>query len=139
MEQFAASNGIMTNGRCIALKSLFSLLISINTNCIVVWFSFVHGFLLVTVFNGFYCSDYRKKVTEYLCAGCFFLQTNFDFITSHFRRTFFIPFKRYVDMSLNSKRYFTSDRFSQSYGGLKFAIMVNLRQLSSDTFRAVNA
>ena len=28
---------------------------------------------------------FDKKVTEYLCSGCvFFLQTNFDFLTSHF-------------------------------------------------------
>ena len=39
---------------------------------------------------------FDKKVTEYLCSGgFFFLQTNFDFLTSHFWRNWLISFKRY--------------------------------------------
>ena len=37
------------------------------------------------------------------------------------------------------KLYFTCDHFSQSYGGLKIAILANLGQLTRDIFRAINA
>ena len=56
---------------------------------------------------------FDTKVTEYLCSGwVFFLQTNIDFLTSHFWRNFLIPFKRYCCPELNLKRYFTCDCFS---------------------------
>ena len=46
------------------------------------FFSFNSPFLIVTTFV--------TKVTEYLCSGeCFLLQTNFDFLTSHFWRNSF--------------------------------------------------
>ena len=35
-------------------------------------------------------------------------------------------------MGLNLKRYFTSDYFFYSYGGLKIAILANLGQLTRD-------
>ena len=42
-------------------------------------------------------------------------------------------------MSLNLKRYFTCNHFSQSNGGLKIANPANLGQLTGDIFSALNA
>ena len=45
---------------------------------------------------------FDTKVTEYLCSGCvFFLQTNFDFLTSHFDKIFLYQSKAIVVLSLN--------------------------------------
>ena len=52
---------------------------------------------------------------------------------------FLYPSKGIVVLISNLKRYFTSDHFSQSYGGLKIAILANLVQLTRDIFRAINA
>ena len=59
----------------------------------------------------------------------FFLQTKFDFLTSHFDGTFLYHLKGIVVLSLKLKRYFTCDLFSRSYGGSKIAILANLEQL----------
>ena len=42
-------------------------------------------------------------------------------------------------MNLNLERYFTCDRFSNCYGGLKIAILANLGQLTRDIIPAINA
>ena len=71
---------------------------------------------------------------------CFFLQTNFDFLTSHFDKVFVKNHsKAIVALSSNVKRYFTCDHFSLSYGGLKIAILANLGQMTRNIFRAINA
>ena len=42
----------------------------------------------------FFVPTFDTKVTEYLCSSwVFFLQTNFDFLTSNFWRNFFISFE----------------------------------------------
>ena len=81
------------------------------------------GTVIVPIFD--------TKVTEYLCSGwVFFLQTNFDFLTSLFLTDFFLYHsKSIVVLGLNLKRYFTCDYFLYSYEGLKVAILTNLGQL----------
>ena len=81
------------------------------------------GTVIVPIFD--------TKVTEYLCSGwVFFLQTNFDFLTSLFLTDFFLYHsKSIVVLGLNLKRYFTYDYFLYSYEGLKVAILTNLGQL----------
>ena len=65
-----------------------------------------------------------------LCSGwVFFLQTNFDFLTSHFDGIFFYHSKAIFVLSLSLKRYFTCDHFSESYEGLKIAILAILTNL----------
>ena len=50
---------------------------------------------------------FDTKVTENLCSGwVFFLQTNFDFLTSHFWWNFFISFKRYCCPELKLEKIF---------------------------------
>ena len=50
---------------------------------------------------------FDTKVTEYLCSGwVFFLQTNFDFLTSHFWRNFLISFKSYCCPELKFEKMF---------------------------------
>ena len=50
---------------------------------------------------------FNTKVTEYLCSGCvFFLQTNFDFLTSHFDGIFFISFKKFCCLELKFEKIF---------------------------------
>ena len=74
-----------------------------------------------------------------LCSGwVFFLQTSFDFLTSHFRRNFLLHSKGIDDLSLYLKRCFTYYRFFLSNGVLKIAILVNLGKLTRDTFRPIN-
>ena len=68
-----------------------------------------------------------------LGVGFFFLQTNFDFLTSHFDGIFLYHSKDIVVLSLNLKRYFTCDHFSWSYEGLKIAILVILSNLGQLT------
>ena len=69
-----------------------------------------------------YCSDFRYESNRMFVLGLgFFLQ------------------KGIVVLSLNFKSYFTCDHFSESYGGLKIAILANLGQLTRDIFGAINA
>ena len=58
----------------------------------------------------------------------FFLQTNFDFLTSHFDGIFLFHSKVIVVLSCNLRRYFTCDHFRYGYGGLNIAILSNLGQ-----------
>ena len=86
-----------------------------------------------------FCLDFCYESDGLFVLGVgFFLHTNFDFLTSHFERILLRPFKmcRCPDLL---KVYLTCDRFSQSYEGLNIAILVNLGQLTSDIFRAINA
>ena len=78
------------------------------------------------------------KVTKYLCSG-FFLQTKFEFSTSHFNRIFLHQSKSIVNLSLNLKDILPKIHFLLSYGGLKIAILANLGQLTRDIFRANKA
>ena len=57
------------------------------------------------VFN---CSDFRYESNGIfvLGLGFFFLQTKFDFLTSHFWRKFFISFKRYCCSELKLEKVF---------------------------------
>ena len=52
-----------------------------------------------------FVSTFDTKVTDNLCSGwVFFLQTNFDFLTSHFWRNFLISFKSLyaiIDLLIN--------------------------------------
>ena len=61
-----------------------------------------------------YCSDFRYESNGIfvLGVGFFFLQTNFDFLTSHFWQNFFYHSKSIVVLSLNLKKFFTCDHFS---------------------------
>ena len=70
----------------------------------------------------------------------FFLQTNFDFLTSHFGRNLFLSFERYCCVKHKFEKYITCvTLFFKSYGGLKIAILANLGQLTHDIVRATNA
>ena len=42
-------------------------------------------------------------------------------------------------LSINLKKYFICDHFPKSYGGLKVAILANLRKLTLDAFCAIYA
>ena len=67
-------------------------------------FSFFFSFF---PFCFIFVPTFDAKVTEYLCSGgFFFLQTNFDFLTSHFLRNFFISFKRYCCAELEFEKIF---------------------------------
>ena len=92
-------------------------------------------------FDYFYCSHFPvydffvpifdfTKETEYLRSGEVF----FYFLTSNFWQIFFISFKRHCWLVIKLKRYFTCDRFLQSYGCLKIAILFNLGQQTRDIF-----
>ena len=89
--------------------------------------------------NPSFCSDFRYE-SNGIFVLFFFLQANFDFLTSHFWRNFFkYHSKGIVVLSSNLKRYFTCDHSSWSYEGLKIAILAiltNLGQLTRDIFRA---
>ena len=55
----------------------------------------------------FIVPTFDTKVTEYLCSGWVFLfRQNFDFLTSHFWRNFFISFKRYCCPELKFETIF---------------------------------
>ena len=57
--------------------------------------------------SSFIVPTFDTKVTEYLCSGWFFfLQTSFDFLTSHFWRNFFKSVKRYCCLELKFERIF---------------------------------
>ena len=71
----------------------------------------------------------------------FFLQTTFDFLTSHFWQYLFISFESYCCPKLKFEKNFTHHDFLYSYGGLKIAILVslaNLGQLTRDIIYAIN-
>ena len=55
-----------------------------------------------------YCSDFRYESNGIfvLGVGFFFLETNFDFLTSHFRQNCFISFKRYCCLELKLEKVF---------------------------------
>ena len=93
---------------------------------------FIVPIFLLTIF----CSDFRFYESNGIFAlgWGFFLQTNFDFLTSNFWQIFFISFKTYCWLVIKLKRYFTCDRFLQSYGCLKIAILFNLGQQTRDIF-----
>ena len=47
--------------------------------------------VFIAVNGSLFVPSFDTKVTEYLCSGwAFFLQTNFDFLTSHFWQNFLI-------------------------------------------------
>ena len=57
--------------------------------------------------QSFIVPTFDTKVTEYFCSGwVFFLQTNFDFLTSQFWRKFFISFESYCCPELKLETIF---------------------------------
>ena len=63
--------------------------------------------------NDFFCSDFcNESIGTFVLGVGFFLQTNFDLLTSRFRPQFLHHSKAIVVLSLNLKRYFTCDHFS---------------------------
>ena len=94
--------------------------------------SFFDKFIFPTFDTKKVVSTFDTKVTDYLCSGwVFFLQTNFDFLTSHFDGIFLYHSKGIIVLSLNLKKiYFTCHCFSLSHGSLKIAILANLGQLT---------
>ena len=63
---------------------------------------------------------FDTKVTKYLCSGwVFFLQTNFDFLISHFWRIFFTSFERYWCVELKFKKIFWLWSFFVKLWGFK--------------------
>ena len=63
---------------------------------------------------------FDTKVTENLRSGwVFFLQTNFDFLTSHFWQKFFISFKRYRCLELKFEKIFYLWSFFVKLWGFK--------------------
>ena len=70
------------------------------------------GHLIVPTFD--------TKVTEYLCSGwVFFLQTSFDFLTSHFLTEFQKSFERYCWLELKCENIFHLWSFFVKLWGLK--------------------
>ena len=67
------------------------------------------------------CSDFRYESNGIfvLGVGFFFLQTNFDFLTSHFRRNFFISFKLYCCLELKCEKIFHLWSFFVKLWGFK--------------------
>ena len=67
------------------------------------------------------CSDFRYESNGIfvLGVGFFFLQTNFDFLTSHFWRNFFISFKRYCCPELKFEKIFHLWSFFVKLWGFK--------------------
>ena len=74
-----------------------------------------------------------------LRVGFFFFKQISIFELATFDGLFLYHSKAIVVLNLNLKRYFSCDHFSQSYEGLKIAILTNLGQLTRDIFRAINA
>ena len=87
---------------------------------------------------GFELTDFCNKSSGIfvLFFSLFFSSDNFDFLTSHFWRDFFMSFKNYCCLELKFEKIFYLWSFSQSYMGLKIA---NLEQLTREKFRASNA
>ena len=92
------------------------------------WLVYLFGFVFVPTFD--------TKVTEYLCSGwVFFLQTNFDFLTSHFWRNFKILFERYCCPELNFEKIFHLWSFFVNLRGFKDCLFgqfgtINARSIS---------
>ena len=95
---------------------------------------------VISNFNANFCSDFRYESNGIFVLGVgFFLQTNFDYLTSQFKRDFSNHSKGIVILSLNLQKYFTCNYFLLSYGGLKVALLAYLGQLTRNIFRAINA
>ena len=63
---------------------------------------------------------FDTKVTENLCSGgFFFLQTNFDFLNSHFWRNFFFSFERYCCPEVKFEKIFHLWSFFLKIRGFK--------------------
>ena len=69
-----------------------------------------------------YCSDFRYESNGIfvLGVGFFFLQTNFDFLTSHFWRNFLMSFKRYCCPELKFEKIFHLWSFFVKLWGFKY-------------------
>ena len=67
------------------------------------------------------CSDFRYESNGIfvLGVGFFFLQTNFDFLPSHFWRNFFLSFKRYFCPELKFEKIFYLCSFFVKLWGFK--------------------
>ena len=66
------------------------------------------------------CSDFRYESNGiFVLGGGFFLQTNFDFLTSHFWRNFFISFKRYCCRELKFEKIYHLWSFFVKLWGFK--------------------
>ena len=67
------------------------------------------------------CSDFRYESNGIfvLGVGFFFLQTNFDFLTSHFWRNFFISFESYCCLELKFEKIFHLWSFFVKLWGFK--------------------
>ena len=64
-------------------------------------------FMKIDLISFSFCSDFRNESNGIFVLGVgFFLQTNFDFLTSHFWRNFFISFKRYCCPELKFEKIF---------------------------------
>ena len=83
-------------------------LVSIYSNVVYLCYKYDFFFYFVKLKVIVIVPTFDTKVTEYLCSGwVFFLQTNFDFLTSHFRRNyFFISFKMYCCPKLKFEKIF---------------------------------
>ena len=67
-----------------------------------------------------FCSDFRYESNGIFVLGVgFFLQTIFDFLTSHFWRNFFISIKRYCCLELNFEKIFHLWSFFVKLWGFK--------------------
>ena len=87
------------------------------------FFYFLH-FLEANVVRSikpYFCSDFRYESNGIfvLGVGFFFLQTNFDFLTSLFWRTFFISFKRFCCPELKFEKIFHLSSFFVKLWGFK--------------------
>ena len=98
---------------CLVCKYLFSLTCStIMSNDARIGCAQENIWLVVPTFD--------TKVTEYLCSGwVFFLQTNFDFLTSHFWQNFFISFESYRCLELKFEKIFHLWSFFVKLWGFK--------------------
>ena len=81
------------------------------------------------------CSDFRNESNGIFVLGVgFFSSDKFRLFNKPFLTKKFYHSKDIVVLSLNLKRYLVCDYFSQSYGGLKIAVLANLVQLTRDIF-----
>ena len=85
-----------------------------------------------------FCSDFRyeRMGIFMLGVGFFFLQTNFDFLTSRFWQNFFISFERYCCLELKFEKIFNLWTFFVKLWGFKdcrYALFgtINARYISS--------
>ena len=76
--------------------------------------------LISAIFTLLIVPTFDTKVTEYLCSGwVFFLQTNFDFLTNHFWRNFFISFESHCCPELKFEKIFHLWSFCVKLWGFK--------------------